>query len=361
MSGGTSACSAARSRSSRSRASSAPTQVDSGLNKLLEKWGVTMENRIVGRRAVRPGAACRRRSASQIPVPYPPVPVVTFDEEQAEHPVAFRLAQVPMPFGAPLKLNGELKGDKDVKRTVLARTSKSAWLWRATASTSSRATARLGDAVQRGPYAVAVAIEGKLPSAFAAGGRSSSAEGGARAGPRGPARGREARARARGRPAASCATSSCRPPRRGQRAGPQRRGRLRAQRDRLAGAGSELIAIRAKSVEEPMLEVPANVKEAEDEIKTAAKEGDESQGQGGVRASARTRSTDWDAKKARIKLLNIGADAAAVGRASAWCAGRSARRSAPTSRSETIGEKLVNKNRLLIAIVVLAMLAGARR
>jgi ABC-type uncharacterized transport system involved in gliding motility auxiliary subunit len=65
-----------------------------------------------------------------------------------------------------------------------------------------------------------------------------------------------------------------------------------------------LIAIRAKGVEEPMVDIPATVIEAEEQIKAAAEEGD----QAGAQAALEKRKDalqDWNAKKVRYKLLNI--------------------------------------------------------
>ena len=66
----------------------------------------------------------------------------------------------------------------------------------------------------------------------------------------------------------------------------------------------ELIAIRAKNVEEPLIEVPATVKEAEVEATTAAKEGDKS-GTEAALAKRKDALEDWDAKKARFRIFNI--------------------------------------------------------
>ncbi|MET0283926.1 MAG: hypothetical protein ABW352_05630, partial [Polyangiales bacterium] len=55
---------------------------------------------------------------------------------------------------------------------------------------------------------------------------------------------------------------------------------------------------------EPLIEVPATVKDAEAEASSAAKAGDET----GTEAALEKRKgalQDWDAKKARVKLLNI--------------------------------------------------------
>ncbi|HKU36554.1 MAG TPA: GldG family protein, partial [Polyangiales bacterium] len=89
------------------------TPVDSGLNKLLEKWGVKLEDKIVA------DAQCgRARLPTQlgipIAVPYPPVPIITFDENQSRHPVLFRLDQSPLPYSVSLTLSDTLKNDKAV-------------------------------------------------------------------------------------------------------------------------------------------------------------------------------------------------------------------------------------------------------
>ena len=60
-----------------------------------------------------------------MPVAFPPVPIVSFDEKQVKHPVVFKLDQVFLPFGSAITQNSELKGEKDVTTTVLARTTSS--------------------------------------------------------------------------------------------------------------------------------------------------------------------------------------------------------------------------------------------
>jgi ABC-type uncharacterized transport system involved in gliding motility auxiliary subunit len=151
---------------------------------------------------------------------------------------------------------------------------------------------------------VAVAIEGKLPSAFRAE-AVSSAEGGASAGPKGPAQA-EKPVHVFVVAASGFIRDEFLPPaERGTSAqdlnSPVTFG-LNAV-DWLAQA-DELIAIRAKSVEEPLIEVPASVREAETEIKTAAKDGNESAAEAAL-SKRKDALEDWDAKKARTKLLNI--------------------------------------------------------
>ena len=94
------------------------TQVETGINTLLEKWGVKMRDDVVAD-AKCGQAPFRTPIGLQIPVAFPPVPIVSFDEQQSKHPVAYRLDQVFCPFGATLSENGALKSDKDVKTTVV--------------------------------------------------------------------------------------------------------------------------------------------------------------------------------------------------------------------------------------------------
>ncbi|MDB4975355.1 MAG: gliding motility protein GldG, partial [Myxococcaceae bacterium] len=108
------------------QASLTASPVNSGLNRLLEKWGVKERDEIVA--DTRCGQAPYRTNFGiSIPVAFPPVPVIDFDEQQTQHPVAYRLQQLFLPFTAALQENGALKADKDVKISVIGRTSKDSW------------------------------------------------------------------------------------------------------------------------------------------------------------------------------------------------------------------------------------------
>jgi gliding-associated putative ABC transporter substrate-binding component GldG len=277
------------------------TPVDSGINRLLEKWGVQMGRDVVA------DAQCGQAPYAtsfgiQIPVAFPPVPVVAFDEAEAAHPVTYRLSQIFLPFGAQLKQTGELKSEKDVKLTVLAKTTKNSWLLKGDSIDLKPRHPRewtIGE--DRGPFPLAIAVEGKLPSAFRAE-PVSSAEGAAPAGPRGPERATK--------PVHVLVVGS---------SGFLRDEFLphdRAQHELGSAVAFGLnaidwlaqedafIAIRAKSVEDPMIEVPASVKSAEAEATDAAKQGDEA----GTQAALDKRKLaleDWDQKKVRYKLLNV--------------------------------------------------------
>ena len=97
------------------------------VNSLLEKWGVKLGDRVVADTHCGQ-APYQTPYGVQIPVAFPPMPIIDFDETQAEHPVAYRLPQVFLPFSTSLSETGALKSEKDAKVTVLARTSKDSWL-----------------------------------------------------------------------------------------------------------------------------------------------------------------------------------------------------------------------------------------
>jgi ABC-type uncharacterized transport system involved in gliding motility auxiliary subunit len=250
--------------------------VDSGLNKLLEKWGVTIDNRIVA------DAQCgRARMPTQIPglaipVPYPPVPIITVDEQQRKHPAMFRINQVALPYAVRLALNDNLKADKAVTRTVLARSSEQAWLMEGdTIALEPRESWSVPG--YSGPFTVGVALEGKLPSAFGEA-KASEAPAGAEAAPTANI---EAPARAE-KPVRVLVFGSgffmrdefLPPP---QPNNNEFSGGVAFALNTIdwIAQDSDLIAIRAKTVEDPMLEVPQTVREAEATIRSAVEEKDE--------------------------------------------------------------------------------------
>ena len=281
-------------------ASGAPTAVpqDSGINKLLEKWGVEIDDSIVA------DAQCgRARLPTQfgiaIPVPYPPVPIVVLDEKQEEHPAMFHLNQVGMPYTAALKLNDNLKGDSEVKVTELANSSKQSWLMTGE-SIDLKSRERWQVPGYDGPYAMAVALEGKLPSAFAVA-ASSSEE--------------------------SEANKIVAPERAEKPVHVLVMGAGFFMRDeflpkpsegaRAVGGGvafalnvvdwlandDDLIAIRAKTIEDPALEVPMNVKEAEASAREAYEEQDEEKFEAALE-KRKAAMEAWDAKKATYRWGN---------------------------------------------------------
>jgi len=276
---------------------------DSGVNRLLEKWGVKLQSEIVAD-AQCGQAPYRTNLGISVPVAYPPVPVVSFDEAQSSHPIAYKLEQLFLPFGVALTLNDELRSDKEVTTSVLGRTSKNSWVIEGdNVDLKPRHPRDWTMSKKRGPFPVAVAIEGKLPSAFRAE-AVSSAEGAAPSGPRGPERAQNA-VHVFVSGASGFLRDEFLPPAR-----PGQQQELNATIsfglnviDWLAQE-DELIAIRAKSIDEPLVEIPASVKEAEAEVKQAAEQGDES-GANDALSRRKDALTDWEAKKAQTKILNI--------------------------------------------------------
>ena len=74
-----------------------------------------------------------------------------------------------------IALNDNLKGDAAVKRTVLARSTESSWLMEGDSIDLKPRKERWNVPGYNGPYVLGVALEGKLPSAFAGRGAEPSA------------------------------------------------------------------------------------------------------------------------------------------------------------------------------------------
>lgn len=269
--------------------------VDSRIDELLAPWGVELRSEIVA------DAQCSRAPMRgplglQVLVPYPPIPVLQLDEEQLAHPVMFQLASPMLPFVAPLKLEAS---PDDVSVTVLARSSDDSWTMSGpTISLEPRNPREWEMSAEAGPFDLMVALEGELPSAYA----TSSGEQAETAIPSPPATGRDVRVLIVG--TSTFLEDSFMPPR-----PPQGEVQMNAALalalnaiDWLA-ADSDLIAIRAKTIEEPALDIPDSVLAAEDTVLTAAEEGDEVS----VRAALEERRAaieSWDAKKLAYRWLN---------------------------------------------------------
>src|SRR6185369_11381122 len=91
----------------------------SGINDLLGHWGIEIGENIVA------DAQCGRVPMRgpygiQIPVAYPPAPIVTFTDEQREHPTLFRLEQTPLFFASAIDTTDVFR---NLHGTVLMRSS----------------------------------------------------------------------------------------------------------------------------------------------------------------------------------------------------------------------------------------------
>lgn len=269
--------------------------VEARLDGLLGPWGVKLSSKIVAD-AQCSRAPMRGPMGLQVLVPYPPIPVLQLDQEQMDHPVMFRLASPMLPFVAPIELGEAPNG---VTLTVLASSSQDSWTMSGpTISLEPRNPRDWSMSSDAGPFTLMVAIEGKLPSAYSA--PIDEAEPSAIHTP--PVAENDVRVLVTG--TSTFLEDSFMPPRT-----PQDDVQMNAALalalnaiDWLA-ADSDLIAIRAKTTEEPALDIPDSVLAAEDTALAAAEEGDEA----GVESALTTRKAaieSWDAKKRAYRWLN---------------------------------------------------------
>lgn len=274
------------------------TPVDSGLNKLLEKWGVTLDNRIVA------DAQCgRARMPTQIPglaipVPYPPVPIVSFDNEQRKHPAVFRINQIGFPYPTRLALNDNVKGDKAIKTTVLARSTKESWLMEGD-TIDLKARDRWEVPGYNGPYTLGVAIEGLLPSAFGAAASSEAADPAAGSGPDRATK--SARVLVLGTSYFMRDEFLPKPERATQAMGGAVVLALNAI-DWLS-QDTDLVEIRAKTIEDPLLDVPQAVKETEATIRDAVEQQDQAKAEAAFE-KRKEAIKEWDARKQAYRWGN---------------------------------------------------------
>jgi ABC-type uncharacterized transport system involved in gliding motility auxiliary subunit len=284
---------------------STATPVDTGLNKLLEKWGVTLQNKIIADKQCSMAPVVKEIAGlgrAMVRMPYPLFPVITFEENQRKHPVLFRLDQTLLPYATPLALNDNLKGDKQVTKTVLAQSTKNSWLLEgASIDVKTREGWELPRTYQS--YPVGFALEGNLPSAFAPGAMSSvdSGDSGTASSIKAPARSEK--------PVHVLVFGSgyflrdeFLPPSQ-DRELPGGRAALVLNAIDWLTQDSDLIEIRAKSVEDPTLEVPQEVKVAEATIQEAIKERDEDKAKKAVE-EGKAGVAAWDKKKTTYRWAN---------------------------------------------------------
>jgi ABC-type uncharacterized transport system involved in gliding motility auxiliary subunit len=262
---------------------------------LLSAWGVRLSSKLVA------DAQCSRAPMAgplglQVLVPYPPIPVLQLQEAQREHPVMFRLASPMLPFVAPLELD---EPPAETKLTVLASSSQDSWTMSGdTIGLAPRNPRDWQMSSDAGPFDLMVALEGKLPSAFAA----PINEEGADAIPAPQVAEKDVRVLIVG--TGSFLEDAFMPPR-PQQGDVQMNAALALALNAIdwLAADSDLIAIRAKTTEEPALDIPDSVLVAESTALAAAEEGDE----GGVEAALAERRAaieSWDAKKLGYRWLN---------------------------------------------------------
>jgi hypothetical protein len=240
------------------------------------------------------------RFGFRVPVPYPPAPMVSFTEEQSSHSVLFNLRQVGLPYPSNLTLVDGI--DAQINRTVIAQSSPRAWLMIGDSMDMSPR-----DSWETGPRAVrtlGVAIEGKLPSAFAPGAvRSADA----------PSTDSPIKAPARAEKNVHVLIIGTSYFLQDRFLPPPQAGQTQAMNSSIALAlnsidwiaqDSDLIAIRAKTVEDPALEIPSNVKEAEATVREAAQAGDQAKAEAAMEAG-KAAMAEWKRKKNTYQWANM--------------------------------------------------------
>ncbi len=241
----------------------AATPAETGLNPMLRAWGVELRSGMVAD-AQCGQAPLQTQFGLQIPVPHPPVPIISFTDDQQEHPALFRIDSAPMFFMSPLRITDALDDDQQAHVEVLGRTSDDSWILSGDSiSIMPRSPDEWHPSGEAGPFPVIVAITGKLPSAFA--GISSEGEGQIEA----PERATEdARVLVVG--SSFLLRDEAMPP-------PDRNGERQVNSSLALALNSidwlaqdeDLVEIRAKNIEDPPIEVPRNVKQAEEDAQSA--------------------------------------------------------------------------------------------
>ena len=244
---------------------------DTGLTDLLRPWGVVPgSGAVLDWRAFDqwPMQARLGGQMLRLPTVHPPVLRVFFDEEQSEHPVAFRLNQGFFPFNSPLEVTSE--APEGVEVSVVASSSEDSWLGQNSDFTFEGKPDRawipsFRGASTTGPQPIAIAVEGRLPSAFGNESGGSEDEGEASAGER------DGRVLVVGGSFFLYDMWTQNYP--DCRGGGELAFAMNAV-DWLA-QDSDLIAIRAKSVEDPQIDVPETISRSEEAARSAAETANE--------------------------------------------------------------------------------------
>ncbi len=262
------------------------TPTHSGLNGLLQHWGITIGENIVA------DAQCgrvpmRTPYGIQIPVLYPPAPIVTFSDQEREHPVLFHLQQTPLFFASSIETTDVFR---NAGGEVLMRSSEdNSWLLEGSSiSLRIREPAEWRSTMggESGPFPLAVALSGEIPSAYTEGTHAPE----------------ETHVLVVG---TSTVIRDEFLPQEGQMSDADLAGAMAFALNAVDWLAQDhgLIEIRAKSIEEPALEVPQSVQEATAEAIEHAEAGDEAETQAAL--ERRTAALEeWEGRKARYRWGN---------------------------------------------------------
>ncbi len=292
--------------------------VETGLNTLLAAWGLRIRKDLVADQNCQ--YVPMRTRIGMLPVPYPPIPVLTFDERAQKHPVLYRLKSATFPLASSLE-TVQLSGG-DVKVTVLARSSEQSWrIQEQSIPLQPKPPQQWAESIPGGrfdgPHPVLAVVEGKPSSAFAAA-AVSQGDGEQKSGPLGPAKA-EKTVRIFVAGSGLLLHDQFLPdPSQAQRLQQLGGGVALALNaiDWLA-QDADLIAIRAKNVEPPALNVPRAVVEAEQQALAAAEEAQKAAAEGsreGVEQAVQKQKdaiekrkaalADWERRKAMYRWGN---------------------------------------------------------
>jgi gliding-associated putative ABC transporter substrate-binding component GldG len=233
---------------------------DTGLNELLRPWGMTLEEGVVADMSC--GQVQYPHPVLRIPLPtyFPPIPILAVPEEAQDHPVTFRLSSVPLVFASPIETNAAFER---LNGRILARSGEGrSWLLTGDSINLTPRDQNEWEPQARGPYNMLAAVQGTLPSAFTTSGDSNI----------------EAPARSR-RPVQVFVTGS----------GWLLRNDVFPDQQRTQGGGQfggamvltlnaidwltqdqDLIAVRAKNVEDPQIDMPRTMSRPSEEAQAQA-------------------------------------------------------------------------------------------
>jgi ABC-2 type transport system permease protein len=228
-------------------------------------------------------------------VQHPAFPIIAMEESAREHAATYQISDAIFPITSTINRKTAPSG---ARVRVLAKSSEQSWSGTGEAITLEIESMRPTNS--KGPFAVMAVIEGRLPSAFAAGGQSTAA---GEAPPSGPqSTSRDVRIAVVGSSLLVRDELLGPPERLDENTIAQGLALPMNVVDWLAN-DRDLIAIRAKSVEDPTLDVPTAVSMAQQDINAAVEARDE---EGATAALERGKAAleAWDKKKDLYKYLN---------------------------------------------------------
>jgi gliding-associated putative ABC transporter substrate-binding component GldG len=137
--------------------------LDSGINDLLDPWGIKIRDDLVlDAQSGRVPARAPGRFPMPVLVPYPPWP--RSDRILKSHPVAFRLPQLTVPFGSSIGVKPEARRSKQVRYKTIVQSTENSWRQRGTFNLDPFQEWTKGR--DHGPFALVVAAEGRFRSGW---------------------------------------------------------------------------------------------------------------------------------------------------------------------------------------------------